>query len=296
MLCLQNEEKEVDKMSSILPILLESVLNASKTSEPTKRAALTKSRQIIGAHVPDIVLLLRLASDSMLHVRLDMYDPKGEETHQFKTSDLLDELLCRFCKSWASETVISWVKTMVGFEDDLRQKLAAVTPKTSRSQPGRSSPFPILAQAERLHTELIDFKNFELCLKNGTYKTRNIFYPYASQENSLTKPGTFLGDIGARLKEIEARVAKLSNSVLVEMMISNITNSQLLRDLDRPVYGTDSLYFYIPAIADRVMNPQGPAMSLEYCQMYEQTTRKTINRLRVVEAVFQDAGDESPAP
>ncbi|AYG48450.1 hypothetical protein DV532_29930 (plasmid) [Pseudomonas sp. Leaf58] len=283
-------------MPSILPILLDTVLMASKTDAATRRVALADLDSLVGPHVPDVELLLLLIQDSMRHVNMDMHDLKGDQKPQFRTSELMDELLFRFCGSWASEAVKNSLATVVELRKKLDDRLSALVPLADLIKPGRASALPTLNQAERLYSAINGFCGFESGLKSSTYKTRGLFFPFKETLSHLAKPGTVLGDLSIKAEEARTQVASLPSSMLIERLIDNITKSDLLRDLDRPVYGTNSLYFYLPAIADRVINPSGPAMSLEYCQMCEQKIQKTLRSLAVVEATLQEPGDGSPAP
>jgi len=283
-------------MPSILPILVDTVLSASKTEAATRRVAIADLDTLVGPHVPDVALLLLLIQDSMRHVNMDMHDPKGDQKPQFRTSELIDELVFRFCGSWASEAVKTSLASVVELRKKLEVQLTALVPLAEELKPGRASMLPTLNQAERLYSAINGFWGFESGLKTSTFKTRGLFFPFKDTLNHLAKPGTVLGDFSIRAEEARARVASLPSSMLIERLIDNITKSDLLRELDRPVYGTSSLYFYLPAIADRVINPSGPGMSLEYCQMYEQKIQKTLRSLAVVEAAFQEPGDGSPAP
>jgi hypothetical protein len=281
-------------MNAIFHMYFERVLEASRTEKNLRDAALARSEELSSAGAPGIVLLLKLASDSMKHVNVDQHDPKGEEKPLFQTSMLIDEVLFRFCQSWATPAVIENLKTVTGLEDELGVKLTEVTPLAAAAGRGRrASPFPVLAQAERLKSELVDFRSFENSLKNGTSKTRQLFFPYV---DSIKTFGTIFGEITRKLEEVKASIAGLSNTILLEMMLTNITKNALLRELDSPVYGTSSLYFYLPAIAQRIVAPPATDMSLEYCQMLEHNIGKTLGRLNLLNTSLQMPGADDPQP
>ena len=144
-------------MSSIFPILFETILKASKTPPRFRDAALGDSTRLIGSHVADITLMLYVCADIMRNVKVEMHDPRGEAKPAFSTARLVDELLIRFAKGWASPEVTDEIKRVVELEGDLEKKLSLVVPMVNHSKPGRASPWSALSQAQRLSRELEGF-------------------------------------------------------------------------------------------------------------------------------------------
>lgn len=287
-------------MSSIFPILFETILKASKAVTSARNAPLNDLTKLIGPHVADITLVLHVCADSMRHVKLEMHDPRGEEKPAFSTARLMDELLLRFAKGWASPEVTEQIQQVVELESELDKKLSLVVPMVNHSKPGRASPWSALSQAQRLSRELEGFLRLESDLKNSAYQARSVLFPQSTQHNSsarmFSKSSTIMSEIWQKITDEQSRIGALSNSVLVETLVANICKSDLLRDPERPVYGTSSMYFYLPAIADRLLNPVNPEMNLEYLQMATTNIRKALKNLEVIQSIYQPSSEDSPEP
>lgn len=287
-------------MSELLKSLLETAISGVHTSPEVKQQALDRAHAMMGRHVPDIYLLHMITLDALAQVNFDRHAGQGTDAPEFKPSDVLDELLHRFClRTLADAQTLKAIAEVEQAERELSKLVGRVTTRLS-GMAGREDDWAFLGEGERLIRRLDGFQCMKNAIRSSTSKTRNIFYPEPPKDESRALQAFFNKNLGDR-HEKQRQLGLLSDTILVEKAMGMICQSELQRyTLDYPVYGVKTLMMYLPAVIERLIGEPSEKLSLEYCRTHLGALKTTTLKLNIIEASLQrnrgELSSEPPLP
>jgi hypothetical protein len=284
-------------MSELLNSLLETAISGVHTSPEVKQQALDRAHAMMGRHVPDIYLLHMITLDALAQVNFDRHAGQGTEAPEFKPSDVLDELLHRFClRTLADAQTLKAIAEVEQAERELSKLVGRVTTRLC-GVAGREDDWVFLEEGQRLICRLQGFQCMKNAIRSSTSKTRDIFYPEPPKDESSALQAFFKKNLGDR-HEKQHQLALLSDAILVEKVMGMICQSELQKyTLDYPVYGVKTLMMYLPAVIDRLIGEPSERLSLEYCQTHLNALKATTLKLNIIETSLQRSrGEPSSEP
>lgn len=279
-------------MSELLKSLLETAISGVHTSPEVKQQALDRAHATMGRHVPDIYLLHMITLDALAQVNFDRHADQDTDAPEFKPSDVLDELLHRFClRTLADAQTLKAIADVEQAEGELNKLVGRVTTRLS-GVVGRDDDWAFLGEGERLIRRLEGFQRMKNAMRSSTSKTREIFYPEPPKDQSSAMQAFYAKHLGDR-HEKQHQLGLLSDTVLVEKVMGMICQSELQKyTLDYPVYGVKTLMMYLPAVMDRLIGAPSERLSLEYCQTHLNALKAATRKLNILETSLQRSGGE----
>lgn len=284
-------------MSELLKSMLETAISEVHTSPEVKQRALDSAHAMMGRHVPDICLLHMITLDGLAQVNFDRHDGQGANAPEFKSSDVLDELLHRFClRTLADPQTLKAIAEVEQAEFELSKLVGRVTTRLS-VMTGREDDWAFLGEGERLLRRLEGFQRMKNAIRSSTSKTRDIFYPEPAKAERTLLHDFFNKNLAER-QEKKHQLGQLPDAILLEKVMGMIRQSELQKyTLDYPVYGVKTLMMYLPAVIDRLIGEPSERLSLEYCQTHLNAVNTITLKLNVIEASLQRGkGEPSSDP